>query len=101
MKKSKKIIYQKKLKNNINTEDNETTSTPTVAYKASDDSTPLDGEKILEVLNKQLEIMTATKNYLEKLQTSNNVAASVNNQSVVQMSNQSGINSWRQNVLSR
>jgi len=85
----------------ISTENERKTDVSTTAYKATDDGTPLDGDKILEVLNKQLEIMTATKNYLEKLQTSNNVATSVNNQSVVQMSNQSGVNSWRQNVLSR
>ena len=45
--------------------------------------------------------MTQTKNYLENLKSSNNVATSVNNQSVVNMSGNSGVTSWRQGVIAR
>jgi len=60
-----------------------------------------DSDKIIAVLQKQLEIMTQTKNYLETLKSTNNVATSVNNQSVVNMSGNSGVSSWRQGVIAR
>jgi len=58
-------------------------------------------DKMIELLQKQLEIMTETKVYLEKLQPGNNVATSVNNQSVVNMTGGGGVNTWRQSVLSK
>ena len=58
-------------------------------------------DKMIELLQKQLEVMTLTKDYLEKLQPSNTVATNVNNQSVVNMSTPSGVTGWRQSVLAR
>jgi len=56
-------------------------------------------DRMIEILQKQLEIMTETKNYLEKIQPNNNVATNVNNQSVVNMTSPGGVTSWRQSVL--
>lgn len=58
-------------------------------------------DRMIELLQKQLEIMTETKNYLENLQPNNNVATSVNNQSVVNMTSPGGVTAWRQSVLSK
>ena len=78
-----------------------TGGTPELAAAKSTQENIFDSDKIIEVLQKQLEIMTQTKNYLENLKSSNNVATSVNNQSVVNMSGNSGVTSWRQGVIAR
>jgi hypothetical protein len=61
----------------------------------------IDNKRIIEILTKQLEIMSATKDYLEKMQTGNNVATNINNQSMVNMTGYSGVNSWRQSIVSK
>lgn len=78
-----------------------TEKAPELTTKKSTQEDIFDSDKIIEVLQKQLEIMTQTKNYLENLKSSNNVATSVNNQSVVNMSGNTGVSSWRQGVIAR
>lgn len=79
--------------NNVNEEESADTEHLSSISEGSD--------KMIELLSKQLEIMTQTKMYLEKLQPGNNVATSVNNQSVVNMTGGGGVNTWRQSVLSK
>jgi len=78
-----------------------TNKAPEIKAKKIEQENIFDSDKIIEVLQKQLEIMTQTKNYLENLKSSNNVATSVNNQSVVNMSGNTGVSSWRQGVIAR
>lgn len=78
-----------------------TEKAPELSAKKLTQENIFDSDKIIEVLQKQLEMMTQTKNYLENLKSSNNVATSVNNQSVVNMSGNTGVSSWRQGVIAR
>lgn len=78
-----------------------TNEAPELTAKKLEQENIFDSDKIIEVLQEQLEIMTQTKNYLENLKSSNNVATSVNNQSVVNMSGNTGVSSWRQGVIAR